>query len=102
MIRGLSVQLQLTLQEYSCLVEAIVQTEGDRLHVWGMGDGAEGSAGNRQFIDELNADHARGALHPTEFTRSTLSIHIYDSVVVFEKGRHTAKHAPQIGNHFLA
>jgi 23S rRNA U2552 (ribose-2'-O)-methylase RlmE/FtsJ len=51
----------------------------------------------KDFIDELNADHARGALPSTEFTRSTLSIHIYDSVVVFEKGRHTAKHAPQMG-----
>jgi len=50
----------------------------------------------KDFIDELNADHARGALPPTEFTRSTLSIHIYDSVVVFEKGRHTAKHAPHL------
>jgi hypothetical protein len=51
----------------------------------------------KNLIDELNADHARGALEPTEFTRSTLSIHIYDSIIVFEKGRHTAKQAPQTG-----
>jgi SAM-dependent methyltransferase len=51
----------------------------------------------KDLIDELNADHARKALAPTEFTRSTLSMHFYDSVVVFEKGRHTAKMAPQIG-----
>jgi hypothetical protein len=51
----------------------------------------------KDLIDELNADHARGALEPSEFTRSTLSMHVYDSVVVFEKGRHTAKHAPPIG-----
>ena len=50
----------------------------------------------KDLIDELNADHARG-LQPTEFTRSTLSMHFYDSVVVFEKGRHTSKQAPQIG-----
>lgn len=51
----------------------------------------------KDLMDELNADHSRGALAPTAFTRSTLSMHIYDSVVVFEKGRHTEKHAPQIG-----
>jgi hypothetical protein len=49
------------------------------------------------LIDELNADHSRGALPATEFTRSTLSMHFYDSIVVFEKGRHGAKSAPQIG-----
>ena len=49
------------------------------------------------LIDELNADWAREALAATEFTRSTLSIHFYDSVVVFERGRHLRKHAPQIG-----
>jgi hypothetical protein len=52
----------------------------------------------KELIDEINADHARGALAPTEFTRSTLSLHFYDSVVVFEKGRHTAKQAPRIGH----
>lgn len=51
----------------------------------------------KHLIDELNADHARGALKPTEFTNKTLSMHFYDSVVVFEKGRHTLKNAPQIG-----
>jgi SAM-dependent methyltransferase len=49
------------------------------------------------LIDELNADHTRGALSPTEFTRTTLSMHLYDSVVVFERGRHLRKHALQIG-----
>jgi SAM-dependent methyltransferase len=51
----------------------------------------------KDLIDELNADHARGAMKPTDFTRSTLSMHFYDSIVVFEKGRHTAKLAPRIG-----
>ena len=49
------------------------------------------------LIDELNADHARGQLAPGEFTKSTLSMHFYDSVVVFERGRHTAKLAPKTG-----
>lgn len=49
------------------------------------------------LIDELNADHSRGALPATEFTRTTLSMHFYDSIVVFEKGRHGTKSAPQIG-----
>jgi Methyltransferase domain len=51
----------------------------------------------KHLVDELNADHARGALSPTDFTRSTLPMHFYDSVVVFEKGRHTSKQAPRIG-----
>jgi len=51
----------------------------------------------KDLIDELNADHSRGALASTEFTANTHSMHFYDSVVVFEKGRHTAKQAPQIG-----
>jgi hypothetical protein len=52
----------------------------------------------KDLIDELNADHSKGALAPTAFTRSTHSMHIYDSMVVFERGRHTAKSAPQIGS----
>ena len=49
------------------------------------------------LIDELNADWAGEELQATEFTRSTLSMHFYDSVVVFEKGRHTAKLRYRIG-----
>ena len=52
---------------------------------------------SKNLLDELNADHSRGALAPTEFTRTTLSMHFYDSVTVFEKGVHTKKWAPQIG-----
>lgn len=39
------------------------------------------------LIDELNADWTRAALPPTEFTHSTLSMHFYDSMAVFERGR---------------
>lgn len=52
----------------------------------------------KSFIDELNADHARNQIPPTNFTRSTLSMHFYDSVVVFERGRHIKKHALRIGS----
>ena len=51
----------------------------------------------KDLIDELNADHARDALAATDFTRTTQSMHFYDSIVVFEKGRHTSKHAPRYG-----
>ncbi len=49
------------------------------------------------LIDELNADHTRGVLPPNEFTSSTMSMHFYDSVVVFERGAYTRKSAPQTG-----
>jgi hypothetical protein len=49
------------------------------------------------LVDQLNADHARGALAPDAFTRETLSIAFYDSMVVFEKGRTPRKTAPEIG-----
>lgn len=48
----------------------------------------------KALIDQLNADHTRGELEPNRFTRETLSMHFYDSVVLFEKGRHIKKHAP--------
>lgn len=51
----------------------------------------------KDLIDELNADHTRGSLQPTDFTKSTLSMHFYDSVAVFERGTHTKKLAPKIG-----
>jgi hypothetical protein len=52
----------------------------------------------KHLIDELNADHSRGAVAATDFTQSTLSMHFYDSVLVFEKGRHTSKHDIQTGS----
>ena len=51
----------------------------------------------KKLIDELNADHTREALPPTDFTRTTLSMHFYDSIAVFEKGSYTKKWAPRIG-----
>jgi len=50
----------------------------------------------KTLLDELNADWSRGELPPTAFTRSTLSMHFYDSVAVFERGRTLAKAAPMM------
>lgn len=51
----------------------------------------------KPLLDELNADHTRGVLPPTEFTKNTLAMHFYDSVAVFERGTYTRKWAPRIG-----
>lgn len=51
----------------------------------------------KSLIDELNADLSRGQVPVTPFGKSTLSMHFYDSVVAFERGRHLRKHAPQRG-----
>lgn len=49
------------------------------------------------MIDELNAVHTRGVLSETEFSKTTLSMHFYDSIAAFEKGKTGDKFAPQIG-----
>jgi len=51
----------------------------------------------KNFIDRLNADHARGAIEPDFITRNTFAISFYDSVVVLERGTIPYKKAPQIG-----
>jgi cephalosporin hydroxylase len=51
----------------------------------------------KNLIDELNADHMRGVIAPTLFSQSTLSMHFYDSVVVFEKGAYDRKRALTTG-----
>lgn len=45
----------------------------------------------KDLIDSLNAEHARDQMATTEFTRSTLSISFYDSMIAFEKGRQPRK-----------
>jgi hypothetical protein len=52
----------------------------------------------KHLIDELNAEHTRGSLDVSNFSRTTLLIHFYDSLVVFERGRHLHKHAPRTGS----
>ncbi|HWY15758.1 MAG TPA: class I SAM-dependent methyltransferase [Rhizomicrobium sp.] len=44
----------------------------------------------KTLIDELNGVHARIA---SDFTRSTMSMHFYDSIVVFERGKHGGRKA---------
>ena len=50
----------------------------------------------KRFIDDLNADHSRGAIPGNFITRGTFAISFYDSVVVFEKGDVWRKEAPEI------
>lgn len=52
----------------------------------------------KDMIDGLNAEHTRGAVPETEFSRNTISMHFYDSIAVFEKGSYGRKHAPRIGD----
>jgi hypothetical protein len=52
----------------------------------------------KNLIDELQADHSRGAVVPSKFTRETFSISIYDSIVVFEKGDVFRKESLQRGD----
>lgn len=65
---------------------------------YGGGVGREGSFLElcKRLIDELNADWTRGALPPTEFTRTTLSMHFYDSIAVFERGPHNVAREQRI------
>jgi hypothetical protein len=51
----------------------------------------------KDLIDELNAEHTRGALPETDFSRTTLSMHFYDSVIVFERGGHGKRFALKRG-----
>lgn len=49
------------------------------------------------LIDEVNIRATRGQLPETPFSKSTLSMHFYESMVVFEKGEMQKTHAPAIG-----
>ena len=65
---------------------------------FGGGVGREGSFMEfvKHKLDEINAVHSRGMVPISEFTRSTDSISIYDSVVVFEKkmqGKRNSQHS---------
>lgn len=69
---------------------------------WAEFDGGVDKPGSfiniaKGLVDELNADHARGSVAPTDFTRQTFAMSFYDSIVVFEKGDVWRKVAPQIG-----
>lgn len=66
---------------------------------YGGGLGRQGSFLERckGFVDALNAEHSRGAVPASAFSQETHSMHLYDSVAVFERGRHIRKYAPIIG-----
>lgn len=69
---------------------------------WGEYEGGLGEQRSfvekcKGLIDELNAEHSRGSVPISEFTQITRSMHFYDSIAVFERGRHTTKFAPIIG-----
>jgi len=52
----------------------------------------------KRLTDQLNAWHSKTPdLVVDEFTRSTASMHFYDSVIVFEKGRVEKPHSERIG-----
>jgi cephalosporin hydroxylase len=52
---------------------------------------------SKQCVDQLNADHSRGALTPDFITRQTFGISFYDSIVCYEKGDVWWKSAPVTG-----
>lgn len=46
---------------------------------------------SKELIDEINAWHSKeDRLQPTLFTKETTALHFYDSMLVIEKGAHTA------------
>jgi hypothetical protein len=52
----------------------------------------------KHLIDQLNADHARGAVVPDAFSKSTYSLCFYDSLLMIEKGDVWRKEADAIGS----
>lgn len=73
---------------------------------WGeFGGGLHNSNSFMEYIkdkiDELHAYYTREVLSPTEFTKSTQSISIYDSIAVFEKRPQPKKYAIQTGHKSL-
>jgi hypothetical protein len=50
----------------------------------------------KDLVDEMHANWSRGAIAPTDFTRSTQSVHFYDSLVIFERGPTLPRKAPTI------
>jgi hypothetical protein len=57
---------------------------------------------SKKFIDQLNADHSRGALTSDFITRQTFGIHFYDSIIAFEKGDVWRKEASKTGQRSIA
>lgn len=54
------------------------------------------------LIDELHAEYSRGAIPQTSFSKQTLSMHIYDSIIAFERGITPSKASIVTGDPNLA
>ena len=63
---------------------------------WGGGYKREGTFMEfvKDRLDDINALHGKGAFPVTEFTRSSQSISVYDSIVAFEKRPQGVRQAP--------
>jgi cephalosporin hydroxylase len=48
----------------------------------------------KDLMDELNAAHSRGVLPVSDFTRSTFSMSVYDSIIAFDRRPQGTRHAP--------
>jgi len=62
----------------------------------GIGNPASFIEFAKTLIDQMHAEWTRGALTVSGFTAETLSMHFYDSLLVFERGRTPKKTAPTI------
>lgn len=52
----------------------------------------------KELTDELNWRYTSGVLPETPFARTTISMHFYDSIVVFERGQYVTTESIQIGS----
>lgn len=52
---------------------------------------------SKDLIDHLNVIYTAGQLPVSDFARTTLSMHFYDSIVAFEKGKYGNRIATMIG-----
>jgi len=52
----------------------------------------------KDLVDELNYAYTSGAVPSTEFSKKTIGIHFYDSIVVFECGTYISKESVIVGD----
>ena len=50
------------------------------------------------MIDDLNSDYFRPPVEQSGFSKTTISMHFYDSVVVFERGQSVSKKSVVTGD----
>jgi len=73
----------------NCGIYMIEDMHTAYLPEYGGGLKIEGSFMERakSLVDHLNAERSRGQVEPDRFSRETWSIHFYECVIVFERGR---------------